>query len=171
MEGDTPHIDKNIPIEKQIHYLRDKFSCQAVRTYKFFRQEFGDRADELYERLYNMYMEDTVKDYNLDLNNLPLSTVVAMAANEEDKSLGFKPEVIYRSSEEVHTKFGACPYHEAAQRLNFQEPVCTFVCELNTKYMNEHTSYRADLTAKIAEGDNYCVMKIAKKEKGSSTKT
>ena len=171
MEGNKPYIDKNIPIEKQIHYLRDKFSCQAVRTYKFFREEFGDRADELYERLYNMYMEDTIKDYKLDLNNLPFNIVVAMAANEEDKSLGFKPEVIYKSSEEVQTKFGACPYHEAAKRLNFHEPVCKFVCELNTKYMNEHTFYRADLTAKIAEGDDYCVMKIVKKEKGSSMKT
>ena len=93
-----------------------------------------------------------------------------MAANEEDKSLVFKPEVIYTSSEEVHTKFSACPCHEAAKRLNFRESVCKFVCALNTKYMNERTSYRADLTAKIAEGDNYCVMKIAKKEKGSSTK-
>ncbi len=168
MGKDKPYIDKDIPIEKQVQYLRDKFSFQAVRTYKFFRQKYGDQADELYEGLYNMYMEDTVRDYNLDLKNLPFDIVVAMAANEEDKSLGFKPEVIYRSSDEVHTKFGACPYHEAAKRLNFPEPVCKFVCELNTRYMNERTSYRADLTAKIAEGDEYCVMKIAKKEKGSS---
>lgn len=162
MEREKPYIDKDISIETQIQYLRDKFSCQVVRTYKFFRQEFGDRADELYEHLYNMYMEDTVKDYKLDLGNLPFSMVVAMAANEEDKSLGFKPEVIHTSSEEVHTKFGACPYHEAAKRLNFNEPVCKFVCELNTKYMNEHTSYRSELTSKIAEGDDYCVMKIVK---------
>ena len=162
MEREKPYIDKDVPIEKQIHYLRDKFSLQAVRTYKYFRQEFGDRADELYEGLYNMYMEDTVKDYNLNLENLPFNIVVAMAANEEDKSLGFKPEVIYKSSHEVHTKFGACPYHEAAQRLNFHEPVCKFVCELNTKYMNEHTSYRSEMTSKIAEGDNYCVMEIVK---------
>lgn len=51
MERDKPYIDKEIPIEKQFQYLRNKFSTQAVRTYKFFRQEFGDRADELYERL------------------------------------------------------------------------------------------------------------------------
>ncbi len=161
-------IDKDIPVEKQVQYLRDKFSFQAVRTYKFFRQEFGDKADELYEGLYAMYMEDTVRDYSLDLKNLPFEIVVAMAANEEDKSLGFKPEVIYTSSNEVHTKFGACPYHEAAKRLNFIEPVCKFVCELNTRYMSERTSYRATLTAKIAEGDEYCVMKITKKAKGSS---
>lgn len=171
MEKDKPYIDKDIPIEKQIKYLRDKFSSQAVRTYKFFRQEFGDRADGFYERLYNMYMEDTIKDYNLDLNNLPFSAVVAMAANEEDKSLGFRPEVIHLSSEEVHAKFSSCPYHEAAQRLNLHEPVCKFVCELNTKYMSEHSPYRADLTAKIAEGDDYCVMKIVKKEGKSPMKT
>jgi hypothetical protein len=171
MEKDKPYIDKDIPIEKQIQYLRDKFSFQAVRTYKFFRQEFGDHADELYERLYNMYMEDTVKDYKLDLNNLPFNIVVAMAANEEDKSLGFKPEVIYTSSEEVQTKLGACPYHQAAKRLNFHEPVCKFVCALNTKYMSEHTPYRADLITKIAEGDDYCIMKIVKKKKGSPVKT
>ena len=171
MEKDKIYIDNDIPIERQIKYLRDKFSSQAVRTYKFFRQEFGDQADELYEHLYNMYMEDTIRDYNLDLNNLLFSTVVAMAANEEDKSLGFRPEVIHMSSEEVHTKFSSCPYHEAAQRLNFHEPVCKFVCELNTKYMSEHTSYSAYLTAKIAEGDDYCVMKIVKKEKKSPAKT
>ena len=168
MEKDTPCIDRDIPIEKQVQYLRDKFSFQAVRTYKYFRQKFGDRADELYEGLYTMYMEDTIKDYNLDLKNLPFEVVLAMAANEEDKSLGFKPEVIYTSSDEVHAKFGACPYHEAAKRLNFNEPVCKFVCELNTKYMSEHASYRAELTSKIAEGDEYCVMEIVKKEKDSS---
>ncbi len=171
MERDKTYIDKEIPIEKQIQYLRYKFSSQGVRTYKFFRQEFGDRADELYGRLYNMYMEDTVKDYKLDLSNLPFHIVVAMAENEEDKSLGFKPEVIYTSSEEVHTKFGACPYHEAAKRLNYHEPVCKFVCELNSKYMNECTSYRVDLTAKIAEGDDYCIMKIVKKDKSLPKKT
>ena len=164
MENKKPYIDKDIPIEKQVQYLRDKFSSQAVRTYKFFRREFGNRADELYERLYTMYMEDTIEEYNLDLHNLPFSMVVAMAANEEDTSLGFKPEVIYQSTEEVHAKFGSCPYHEAAQRLNFHEPVCTFVCELNTRYMSEHSPYKAELTAKIAEGDDYCVMKIKKKE-------
>jgi len=166
MGKDKPYIDRDIPIEKQVQYLRNKFSFQAVRTYKFFRKKYGDQADELYEGLYNMYMEDTVRDYKLDLKKLPFDIVVAMAANEEDKSLGFKPEVIYRSSDEVHTKFGACPYHEAAKRLNFHEPVCKFVCELNTRYMNERTSYKADLTAKIAEGDEYCVMKIAKKTEG-----
>jgi len=171
MEKDKPYIDKDIPIEKQIKYLRDKFSSQAVRTYKYFQQEFGDQADGFYERLYNMYMEDTVRDYNLDLHNLPFSMVVAMAANEEDKSLGFRPEVIHMSSEEVHTKFSSCPYYEAAQRLNFHKPVCKFVCELNTKYMSEHSSYRAELTAKIAEGDDYCVMKIVKRERKSPTKT
>lgn len=55
MERDKTYIDKEIPIEKQIQYLRYKFSSQGVRTYKFFRQEFGDRADELYGRLYNVY--------------------------------------------------------------------------------------------------------------------
>lgn len=167
MQSDRPYIDKDISIEKQVRYLRDKFSFQAVRTYKFFRQEFGNRADELYERLYNMYMEDTLQEYNLDLNNLPFNIVVAMAANEEDKSLGFKPEVIYSSSSEVHSKMSACPYHEAAARLNFHEPVCKFVCELNTKYMSEHSPYRAVLTAKIAAGDECCIMKITKKDKDS----
>lgn len=162
MEKKSPPIDKNIPIEKQIQYLRDKFSNQAVRTYKFFRREFGDRADELYAGLYNMYMDDTVNDYGLDLLNLPFDAVVAMAANDEDKSLGFQPEVIHLSSDEVHSKFGSCPYHEAAQKLNFHEPVCKFVCELNTKYMNDHTSYKAEMTATIAGGDDYCVMKIKK---------
>ncbi len=109
MERDNPYIDKDIPIEKQIRYLRDKFSWQAVRTYKFFRQEFGNRADELYERLYNMYMEDTIQEYNIDMSSLPFNIVVAMAANDEDKSLGFKPEVIYSSSSEVHSRMSACP--------------------------------------------------------------
>ena len=166
MEKNKTYIDKNIPIETQVQYLRDKFSCQAVRTYKFFRQEFGDRADELYERLYTMYMEDTVRDYKIDLNNIPFQAVVAMAENEEDKSLGFQPEIIFTSPDEVQTKFGACPYHEAAKRLNFQEPVCTFVCVLNAKYISEHTPYHAELTARIAGGDDHCIMKIKKKEKG-----
>ncbi len=162
-EGEI-YIDKDVPIERQVRYLRDKFSFQAVRTFKFFRQQFGDGAVEFYEKLYNMYMEDTVRDYNLDLNNLPFDLVVAMAANDEDKSLGFKPEAMYKSSTEVHSKLGACPYHEAAKKLGFHEPVCNFVCELNTKYMTEHSPYKAELTSKIAEGDAYCVMKIAKKE-------
>jgi len=113
-----------------------------------------------------MYMEDTVREYKLDLSNLSFNTVLAMAANDEDKSLGFKPEVIYASTDEVHTRFGACPYHEAAKQMNFNEPVCKFVCELNTRYMNEHTSYRAVLSARIAEGDDCCVMEIAKKREG-----
>ncbi|MCX5887355.1 MAG: hypothetical protein NT096_15825 [Proteobacteria bacterium] len=167
MEKNKPYIDKDIPIEKQIQYLRDKFSCQTVRTYKFFRQEFGDRADELYERLYDMYMEDTVRDYHIDLRNIPFNAVVAMAENEEDKSLGFQPEVIHTLPEEVHTKFGACPYHEAAKRLNFHEPVCTFVCALNAKYISEHTAYQAELIARIAGGDDCCIMKIVKKGKGT----
>ena len=163
MERDTQYIDPDIPIEKQIKYLRDKFSHQAVRTYKFFKKEFGNRADELCEKLYNMYMEDTIRDYNIDLNNIPFDMIVAMAANDEDKSLGFKPEVAHLSGNEVHSKLAACPYHEAAQLLDFHEPVCTFVCELNTKFMTDHTSYRAYLTSKIAEGDDYCIMKIEKK--------
>ena len=170
MRKDKPYIDNAIPIEKQVQYLRNKFSSQAVRTYKFFRKKYGDQADELYEGLYNMYMEDTVRDYKLDLKTLPFDIVVAMAANEEDKSLGFKPEVIYKSSDEVHTKFGACPYHEAAKQLNLAEAVCKFVCELNTKYMNERTYYRADLTARIAHGDEYCVMRISKKKKDHNKK-
>ena len=165
MERDKQYIDPDIPIEKQIKYLRDKFSHQAVRTYKFFKREFGDRADELYERLYNMYMDDTVRDYNINLNDIPFDMIVAMAANDEDKSLGFKPEVAYSSADEVHSKLGACPYHDAAQRLDFHEPVCKFVCELNTKFMTDNTSYRAYLTSKIAEGDEYCIMKIEKKDK------
>ena len=163
MGKEKPYIDQDIPIEKQMKYLRDKFSTQAVRTYKYFRQEFGDQADELYERLYNMYMEDTIKEYKIDLSNLPFNMVVAMGANEEDKSLGFKPEVVYTSTDEVHSKFSACPYHEAAKRLDFHEPVCKFVCELNTKFMTEHTSYKAYLTSRIAAGDDYCIMKVAKK--------
>ena len=38
MKEVTEYIDKNIPIEIQFKYLRDKFSFQAVRTFKFFRK-------------------------------------------------------------------------------------------------------------------------------------
>jgi predicted ArsR family transcriptional regulator len=167
MEEKVIYIDKDVPIEKQIGYLRKKFSHQAIRIFKLFRHEFGDRAEELSERLYAMYMEDTIRDYNLDFNNLPFDQVVALCeSNEEDTSLGFMPEVIYKSSTEVHAKLGTCPYYEAAKRLDFHESVCKFNCELNAKYMTEHTAYKAEFTAKIAEGDEYCVMKIAKKKTG-----
>ena len=76
MEEKEIYIDKDVPIEKQIGYLRKKFSHQAIRIFKLFRDEFGDRAEELSERLYAMYMEDTIGDYNLDFNNLPFDQVI-----------------------------------------------------------------------------------------------
>jgi predicted ArsR family transcriptional regulator len=117
-----------------------------------------------------MYMQDTVRDYKIDLKNITFQAVVAMVENEEDKSLGFQPEIIFTSPGEVQTKFGACPYHEAAKRLNFHEPVCTFVCVLNAQYITENTPYQAEMTARIAGGDDHCIMKITKKEKGGPAK-
>jgi len=163
MKEDIEYIDKNIPIEKQFKYLRGKFSFQAVRTFKFFRKKFGDDAERMYEELYNMYMEDTLNDYNIDPGNIPFEVVTAMASNDEDKSLGFMPEVIHKTDSEVHSKLIACPYNKAAKKLGFNESVCKFVCDLNAKYMTENTSYKMELTAKIAEGNEYCIMQISKK--------
>ncbi|RMF94247.1 MAG: hypothetical protein D6734_08270 [Candidatus Schekmanbacteria bacterium] len=163
MNNKDIYIDKSIPIEKQFKYLRDKFSFQAVRTFKFFKKKFGKEAEKMYEELYEMYMEDTLRDYNIDPKNLPFEVVAALAANEEDKSLGFAPEVVFKSDNEVHSKLSYCPYNEAANALKFDEPVCKFVCELNSKYMTENTSYEMKLTKRIANGDEFCLMKISKK--------
>jgi hypothetical protein len=56
-------------------------------------------------------------------------------------------------------------YHESAKRLNFQGPVCTFVGVLNAQYISEHIPYKAELTARIAGGNDHCIMKIKKKDK------
>lgn len=152
-------MDKNIPIEKQFKYLRSKFSFQAVRTAKFFRKKFGDDAERMYEEL-DMYMKDTLNDYNIDPRGIPFEVVAAMASNDEDKSHGFMPEVIHKTDSKVHSQLIACPYNEAAKTLGFNESVCKFVRELNAKYMTENTSYKMELAAKIAEGNEYCVMQI-----------
>jgi hypothetical protein len=39
------------------------------------------------------------------------------------------------------------------------------------EYISEHTPYKAELTARIAGGDDHCIMKIKKKEKGGQAES
>jgi hypothetical protein len=99
-------IDKEIPIEMQVDFLRKGIFDRDLVTYKVLKEKLGEKADDLYFAIKEDLLQQMVKDLGMKLD----FEDIKKQAGAPDKILGYRLEKDHEKPDEIQFSTLNCPY-------------------------------------------------------------
>ena len=149
-------LDKNIPLETQIAFLRKAAAMRDVAAYKVLTERLGEeKGKEMYwairEYMFLHAMGGKAK-------KVPFAQIKKMIG-EPDKMLGFKVVKDKETDDEVLMSFLNCPPLELAKQHGLEKKVCKYLCERETEQVKQ-VGCQMEILSKIADGADTCRFRI-----------
>jgi predicted ArsR family transcriptional regulator len=151
-------IDKDIPVEKQIEFLRKGRIDRELVTYKILKEKLGEKGEDLYYAIKENLMQQMVKDLGMKLEFEQLKR----QTGEPDRILGYRRERDYEKPDELQTSLLNCPYLERAKQHGLEKEICRLICDWEAK-MAGKMGFEMAILSKIAEGAEKCTFRLRKK--------
>ena len=148
-------IDKEIPIEMQVDFLRKSIFDRDLATYKVLKDNLGDRADALYFSIKEAILQAMVKDLGMQLD----FEDIKKQAGGPDKILGYRLEVDHEKPDEMQFSMLNCPYWERAKKYGFEKDICKIVCNWEAQQAHR-MGCEMSILSRIAEGDEKCTLRL-----------
>ena len=148
-------IDKNIPIEMQIDFLRKSIFDRDLATYKVLKDNLGEKADDLYFAIKEAILQAMVKDLGMQLD----FEDIKKQAGGPDKILGYRVEIDHEKPDEMQFSMLNCPYWERAKKYGFEKDICKIVCDWEAQQAHR-MGCEMSILSRIAEGDEKCTLRL-----------
>ncbi len=151
------YIDRDIPVENQIEFLRKGLIDRELVAYKVLKEKLGEKGEDLYFAFKEELMQQTVKDLGIKLE----FEDIKRQAGEPDKMIGYRIDKDYGTSEEFQVIMLNCPYFERAKEYGLEKETCKLVCDWEAKQAKK-MGLEMTILSKIAEGAEKCTLKLRK---------
>ena len=155
-------IDKQIPIERQIDFLRNRIFDRDLTVYSVLKEELGEEGERLNNlikvRLMNKGMEGMAKEiqYFEKAKDIPAYP---------DRILGYRVEVDYDSPEESQLTLKGCPFYKKAKEYGLEKEICKLICDFEVEQAKERGFGELMILSKLSEGADKCSFKFKKAKK------
>lgn len=149
-------IDKGIPLESQIDYLRKAVFSRDAAAYKVLTEQLGEeKGKEMYWaiREYMMLQQMGGREMKVDFAQIKQKVGVP------DKMLGFRVEKNLETEDEVLMSFLNCPPLEVAKQYGLEKQVCKYLCERETEQVKK-VGCEMTILSRIADGAEKCRFRI-----------
>jgi predicted ArsR family transcriptional regulator len=150
-------IDKEIPLERQIEYLRKAVFSRDAAAYKVLTEQLGEeRGKELYWAIRECMMLQRMaggREMKVDFTQIKQNVGVP------DKMLGFRVERDHETEDEVLMSFLNCPPLEIAKQYGLEKEVCKYLCERETEQVRK-IGCEMTILSRIADGAVRCRFRI-----------
>jgi len=150
-------IDKEIPIERQIEFLRKGIMDRDLLTYRILKEKLGDKGEDLFYSIQLNLMQQAIKDMGLKLGFEELRR----GGDVVDRILGYRIERDYEKPEEFQISLLNCPYLERAKEYGLEKEVCKLIDDWQAEQVSK-TDCEMTVISKIAEGAEKCTIRFRK---------
>ena len=151
-------IDKEIPVEKQIEFLRKGLKDREFVTYKVLKENLGEKGEDLFRTIRDNLMQQMVKDFDMNLD----FEEVKRQAGMPDRILGYRMKRDYEKPEEFQMSMLNCPNFERAKEHGLEREVCRIICEWEAERASG-LGVEMTILSRIAEGAEKCTLRFRKK--------
>ena len=151
-------IDKDIPIEMQINFLRNGLFDRDLVTYKVLKEQLGEKGEEIYEAIKDGILQQMASDIKMKLEFADIKR----QAGGPDKMLGYLVERGLETDDEIQIDLLNCPYFERSKKFGLEKEVCRFICDLEAKQAVK-IGCEMTLLSRISDGDDKCTIKLQMK--------
>lgn len=148
-------IDKEIPIESQIEFLREGIIDRDLFTYKILKERLGEEGDDLYHSIQQNLMQKAIANLGMKVGFEELR----QGAEVVDRILGYKMERDYDKPKEFQISLTNCPYLERAGEYGLEKEVCKFICDWQAEQVSK-TLCEMKILSKIGEGGEKCTIRF-----------
>jgi predicted ArsR family transcriptional regulator len=151
-------VDKDIPVEQQIAFLRKGVIDRELVTYKVLKENLGEKGEDLYNTIKEAFMQQMVKDLGMKIEFEQMK----QQAGQADKMLGYQLKRDYVKADEFQISMLNCPYFEASKQHGLEKEICRLVCDWEVEQAGKMGLDMAVLS-KIGEGAETCTFRLRKK--------
>ena len=148
-------INKEIPIEMQVDFLRKGVFDRDLVTYKVLKENLGEKADDLYFTIKENLLQQMVKDLGMKLD----FEDIKKQAGAPDKILGYRLEKDHEKPDEIQFSMLNCPYWERAKQYGFEKDICKLVCDWEAQQA-QRMGCEMTILSRIAEGGEKCTIRL-----------
>ena len=154
-------IDNQIPMERQINFLRNWIFDRDLTVYKVLKETLGEEGEEINNlikiRLMDKAMEGMAKEmqYFEKAKDIPAYP---------DRILGYQVAVDHDSPEESQLTLRGCPYFDKAKEYGLEKEICKLICDFEVNQAEERGFGELMILSKLSEGADKCTFKLKKKK-------
>ena len=148
------YIDPDIPVERQIAFLRHSFVNFQCNVFEFLKEKFGSEGVEMYKAIIRQGTRqgiEKLKDKNFE--------EIKKIASIPDRMLGLQIHQDFSKPDELQFSITSCPYLEESKRRGMDMEFCK---SLEDVQMEEVSRTLGELTepARMCLGDNKCTIRM-----------
>ena len=155
-------IDKQIPVERQINFLRNWIFDRDLTVYNVLKERLGEEGEKLNQlikvRLVDKAMEAMAKEVEY------FDKAKEIAAYP-DRILGYRVEVDHDTPEESQLTLRGCPFFEKAKEYGLEKEICKLICDFEVEQAKERGMGELMILSKLGEGADKCTFKLKKTQK------
>ena len=148
-------VDKEIPIEMQVDFLRKQIFDRDLVTYKVLKDKLGEKADDIYFTIKEDLLQQMIGDLGMELD----FEDIKKQAGAPDKILGYRLEKDYEKSDEIQFSMLNCPFWERAKKYGSEKDICKIVCDWEAQQA-PRMGCEMSMLSRIAEGDEKCTIRL-----------
>lgn len=155
-------IDEQIPIERQIDFLRNWNLDRDLTVYNILKERLGEEGEKLYHLIKVRLMDKAMEGMAKEMKYFDKAKEIAAYP---DRILGYRVEVDYNTPEELQLKLRNCPFFEKAKEYGLEKKICKLICEFEVEQAKERGMGELMILSKIGEGADKCIFKLKKAKK------
>jgi len=152
-------IDREIPIEEQINFLRNCILERDLTVYTVLKDHLGEEGKKLYHSIKVNLMNKALE--KIGQEEIDFERVKQMAGIG-DRILGYRLEKDYERDNEIQLSFKNCPYFEKAKEYGLEKEICDLICEFESQQLKERGIGQMDIISRIAQGADKCIFRLRK---------
>ena len=161
MEKSGVIIEKQIPVERQINFLRNWIFDRDLTVYKVLKEKLGAQGEEL-----NNLIQIRIRDRAIALlgNDEHYVEKVKDIPAYADRVLGYRVDVDHDNPEESQITLRSCPYFEKAKEYGLEREICRLICDFEVDQAKERGYGEVTILSKLSEGADRCTFTFKKKK-------
>ena len=150
----TIYVDPDIPVERQISFLRQSFIHFQFNVFEFLKEKLGSEGVEMYKAIIRQGTRqgiEKLKDKSFE--------EIKKIASIPDRILGLKIQQDFSKPDELQYSITSCPYLEESKRRGMDIEFCK---SLEDVQMEEVSRTLGELTepARMCLGDSKCTIRM-----------
>ena len=150
----SPHIDPNIPMEKQIAFLRQSAISFQFNAFEVLKEKLGDEGVEIFKTILRKGTRqgiDGIKGKSFE--------ELKKMAGILDRILGLHVKQDQTGPDELQYTITYCPYLEESKRRGMEMDFCNILEEIQIEEINKDL---AEITEpeRMCRGDSKCIVKM-----------
>jgi hypothetical protein len=146
------YIDPDIPMERQIAFLRQSLVHFQLNVFEFLKERFGSEGVEIFKGI----IKEGTRQGISRLKGKSFDEIKKLALMP-DRILGLRIKQDYSEPDELHYSITECPYLEESRRRGLDMEFCNVIEDVQIEEVSKGLVELTEST-RMCRGDSQCTM-------------